>query len=296
MVTRSRESSHLHHSSSWWALLGLVCGTSTGKRTTCHPALQAAWSLCHCCCHSLFPQIFPVDLGRKTLHCLQELGRKTLHWSCSDRARVIPGNPIEPYTPWDSPSDRAVVTLGTPLCPVHPWAPPEPELPQPSHQEPPDQVQWMKSFRISIFLQSHGSSLKAQPRGVEASLRIRARAPREQEWVRGCGAPNASTSGCQCEPCPCSCSRQWFMSPQCSSWWALSCGRSRHGLCPWAPSSPGVTHASLLEHSDSRAVRTLQGPERRCQRRLGGTPNPPRAAKLPRSAAAEPGWPGQGLG
>lgn len=33
MVTRSRESSHLHHSSSsWWALLGLVCGTSTEKR------------------------------------------------------------------------------------------------------------------------------------------------------------------------------------------------------------------------------------------------------------------------
>lgn len=135
-------------------------------------------------------------------------------------------------------------------------------------------MQWMKSFRISVFLQSHRSCLQVQPRGVEASLRIGARAPSEQEWVSGCGAPHASTSGCQCEP--------------------LSCGRSRQGLCPRAASSPGLTHVSLLEHSDSCAVRTLQGPEQSVSDGSGGPQTHHGLQNCPDQLQQSPGGRGRG--
>lgn len=130
---------------------------------------------------------------------------------------------------------------------------------------------------------------------METSLGIRARALREQEKVGG--AHNASTSGCQCEPCPCSCHRHRFVTPQCSSWWPMSCGRSRQGLCPWAPSSPGITYVSLLEHSDSRAVCTLQKEHSTGSATAHEDPKHTTGCKTAHNDCTHPGvtWAGAGL-
>lgn len=57
--------------------------------------------------------------------------------------------------------------------------------------------------------------------------------------------------------------RRHLHKPICAlSLWSTTQHTTQHRLLPCSSSSPGFTHVSLLEQSDSPVVRTLQGTNR----------------------------------